>query len=135
MKIQLMRLIRLKNFVLLFLVSTSFLYHPVKLFAQDLKQIESEEGKKKVYYGVGDQYLTKGLDLIDRYWSEVAQTGKHLLRGHLDNYLPIALKSLNHEPATKFLFNSSLLGYGSCDRNFDIGNSLQLCLFSFVARN
>ena len=74
MKIQLIRRIWLKNFVLLFLVGTSFLCHPVKLLAQDLKQIESEKGKEKVYYGVGDQYLTTGLDLIDRYWSEVAKT-------------------------------------------------------------
>lgn len=92
---------------------------PVDLFAQDLRQIEFDEGEEKVYYGVGDPYLTTGLDLIDRYWSEVAQTGKHLLRGHLDNYLPIALKSLNHEPANVMM--RSCADYFFADRNPDTG--------------
>ena len=98
---QLIKQSHLRYIVLLLVASVTLLWCPVRsvTFAQDLTQIESADGKKKAYYAVGDEFLTTGLDLIDRYWSEIAKTGKHLLRGHLDNYLPIALKSLDHEPA------------------------------------
>jgi len=92
---------RLRNFVLLFLAVVSLACYrdtPVTL-AQELTQIESADGTKKVYYAVGDEFLVTGLELTERYWSEIAKSGRHLLRGHLDNYLPIALKSLEYEPA------------------------------------
>ena len=93
---------RLRDIALLILASVTLSFCPPTA-AQELTQIESADGKKKVYYAVGDEFLTTGFDLIDQYWSEVAKTGKHLLRGYLDNYLPIALKSLEHEPASAMM--------------------------------
>ena len=75
------------------------LAYPDQDDGQELTQFERVDGTKEVYYAAGDPFLTASFDLMDRYWSEIAKTDKRLLRGHLDNYLPIALKQLNHKPA------------------------------------
>lgn len=84
--------------------------------AQDLTRIESADAQKKAYYAE-DEFLATGLNLIDSYWSEVTQTGKHLLRGHLDNYLPIALKSLEYEPATLMMRSVADYFFAARDSN------------------
>ena len=91
----------LKDIIFIILAGVNLFCYPAGsiVFAQDLTQIESADGKKKTYYAGADEFLTTGLDLTDRYWSGIAKIGKRLLRGHLDNYLPITLKSLDHEPA------------------------------------
>ena len=125
MKPQLIRLSRLKDILVLLIASLtlSCSSQPLALspqnFAQELTQIESVDGKKKVYYAVGDQFLIAGLELIDDYWSEVIQNGKHLLRGHLDNYLPIALRSLDYEPATVMM--RSVADYFFAARDLNTG--------------
>ncbi|MGK7895801.1 MAG: hypothetical protein AB4372_19850 [Xenococcus sp. (in: cyanobacteria)] len=107
--------------LLLASVSLSCSSHPLalspKTFAQELTQIESANGKKKVYYAVGDEFFVTGLDLINSYWSEVIQTGKQLLRGHLDNYLPITLKSLEYEPATVMMRSVADYFFGARNQN------------------
>ncbi len=75
------------------------LAYPAQGHGQELTQFERVDGTKEVYYAAGDTFLTTSFDLMDRYWSEIAKTDKRLLRGHLDNYLPIALLQLNHKPA------------------------------------
>ena len=118
---QLIKQSHLRYIVLLLVASVTLLWCPVRsvTFAQDLTQIESADGKKKAYYAVGDEFLTTGLDLINQYWSEIAKTGKHLLLGHLDNYLPIALKSLDHEPAEAMMH--SFADYFFAARNPNTG--------------
>ena len=98
MKVLLINQSRLKKIILLLLASVTLSCGP-RTTAQEQTQLKSVYYTKKAYYTAGDEFLTIGLDLIDRYWSEISKTGKHLLRGHLDNYLPLALKSLEHEPA------------------------------------
>ena len=118
---QLIKQSHLRYIVLLLVASVTLLWCPVRsvTFAQDLTQIESADGKKKAYYAVGDEFLTTGLDLINQYWSEIAKTRKHLLLGHLDNYLPIALKSLDHEPAEAMMH--SFADYFFAARNPNTG--------------
>ena len=113
----------LKDILVLLLASTTLSPQPLALssttISQELTQIESVDGKKKAYYTVGDEFLATGLNLIDSYWSEIIQNGKHLLRGHLDNYLPIALKSLEYEPATVMM--RSVADYFFAARNPNTG--------------
>lgn len=66
---------------------------------QELTQFERADGKKEAYYAAGNTFLIASFDLMDQYWSEIDKEGKRLLRGHMDNYLPITLKQLNHKPA------------------------------------
>lgn len=79
--------------------SGQLLAYPTQGHGQELTQFERADGKKEAYYAAGDTFLTASFDVMDRYWSAIAKTDKQLLRGHLDNYLPIALKQLNHKPA------------------------------------
>lgn len=67
------------------------------------------DSTKEAYYAVGDTFLTASFDLMDQYWSEIAETGDRLLRGHLDNYLPMALRKLNHKPAEAMMRSASRL--------------------------
>lgn len=70
---------------------------------QELTRFQRTDGKQEAYYAAGDAFLTAGFNLTDQYWSDLAETDKSLLRGHLDNYLPIELKQLNHKPATAMM--------------------------------
>jgi rhamnogalacturonyl hydrolase YesR len=67
--------------------------------AQTLDRITRSDGKREAYYAAGDEFLAAGFNLLNQYWNEIARERPSLLRGHLDNYLPIALQSLNHKPA------------------------------------
>ncbi|MDL5057058.1 hypothetical protein [Geitlerinema calcuttense] len=57
------------------------------------------QGDREIYYAAGDEFLTAGFYGLEDYWNNIAKTQTYLVRGHLDNYLPIALKSLNYKPA------------------------------------
>ncbi len=117
MKLQLIRPSRVQDILVLSAASASLAFC-LPTAAQELTQIESTEVQKKVYYAE-DEFLTTSLNLIDSYWSKVTQTGKHLLRGHLDNYLPIALKFLEHEPAEAMM--RSVADYFFAARNSNTG--------------
>lgn len=92
-----------QKFIVTLLLATVMMlwYYPKSLegYDLDLTHIKLAGSKEEAYYIAGDKFLIAGFDIMDRYWSEIAKTGKHLLRGHLDNYLPIALKSLDYQPA------------------------------------
>lgn len=60
---------------------------------------QTREGLKADYYAAGDEFLVAGLDLLDRYWSEISKSNPAMLRGHVDHYLPIELKQLEHKAA------------------------------------
>ncbi|NUQ64693.1 MAG: hypothetical protein HUU20_19700 [Pirellulales bacterium] len=57
------------------------------------------DGKREAYYAAGDPYLELAFQLINDYWNKISTSGRSLLRGHLDNYLPLELKRLEHKPA------------------------------------
>ena len=116
MKLQRMRPGRFRNIVLLVLAVVTLSCHRDRsvISAQELTQIDSVDNT--TYYVVDDEFLATGLELIDSYWGEVAKTGRHLLRGHLDNYLPIALKSLEYEPADLMMRSFADSFFGARDR-------------------
>jgi rhamnogalacturonyl hydrolase YesR len=80
------------------LVCLVYSANPVQA-TQTLDRVTRPDGKQEAYYAVGDEFLSTGFNLLNQYWSEIASDRTSLLRGHLDNYLPIALQSLNHKPA------------------------------------
>jgi rhamnogalacturonyl hydrolase YesR len=80
-------------------VSLIWLVKPAQSAQATLHQFTRTDGKQEAYYAAGDEFLIAGFKLLDQYWSDIARERTSLLRGHLDNYLPIALKSLNHKPA------------------------------------
>lgn len=57
------------------------------------------DGTQATYYAAGDEFLTVAFELLEDYWQSIRTESPELVRGHLDNYLPPELKSLNYEPA------------------------------------
>lgn len=57
------------------------------------------DGQQQAYYVAGDENLVTGFELLQDYWSTLAASDGALLRGHVDNYLPLEIKPLDYRPA------------------------------------
>ncbi|MBD1876696.1 hypothetical protein H6F75_24720 [Nodosilinea sp. FACHB-131] len=64
-----------------------------------LAVVDRPDGQPEAYYAVGDKALTTGLTLLTNYWTTLVNEQPNLARGHVDHYLPPALKDLGYRPA------------------------------------
>lgn len=67
--------------------------------AEPLALAERPDGRSEAYYTAGDDFLAAGMELLEDYWGDLEARDGALLRGHVDNYLPLTLKAWEYRPA------------------------------------